>query len=352
MGLFDDMLGSEESLFKDPEALDFSFQPKPMKYREKQQEYMAGCIKPLFQGRNGKNLFIYGVPGIGKTLACKQLIEELEEKAEDITPLYVNCWHKNSSFKVYLELCELLGYRLTQNKNRESLFKSIKDILNKVYAVFVFDEIDKVEDLDFLYSILEGLYKKSVFMITNYRDWIDNVEERIRSRMMADNLEFKPYSIKETEGILKQRISHAFVQDVLEEGAFQAILKKTAELEDIRAGLSMLRDAASNAENRASRKITKEDAESAIDKLDEYNLENPENLDGEPKLIFNIIKKNKSIRMGDLFKEYQKKGGNMSYRSLFRKVNKLADDRLITLEKKEGGPEGTTTIVKCRKIRG
>lgn len=351
MPLFDNMLGAGESLFKNEQALDFAFQPKPMKYREMQQRYMADCIKPLFQNRNGKNLFIYGIPGIGKTLACSQLISELEETTEDIMPIYVNCWHKNTSFKIFLELCALLGYRLTQNKGGDELFKVIKEILNKKSAVFVFDEIDKAEDFDFLYSILDGVYKKSVFLITNHKGWLVNLEERIRSRLMIDRLEFKSYNYSETEGILRQRIEYAFVPSVLEEDAFQLILKKTAEVEDIRAGLYMLREAGLNAENNSRKKITLEDAKAALEKLDEYNLESSDRLEDDPKFILNIIKKNSDIKMGDLFRIYQEKGGKASYRSFFRNVKKLADDKFVSLDKKEGGAEGTTTIVKYLKVK-
>lgn len=351
MSLFKDMLGSEESLFKNELALDFSFQPKLLLYRELQQRYMANCIKPLFQNRNGKNLFIYGIPGIGKTLACKHVLNELEEQTDEIFPVYINCWHKNTSFKVCLELCTLLGYRLTQNKGSDELFKVIKEILNKKSSVFVFDEIDKAEDFDFLYLILDKIYKKSIFLITNYKEWLVNLEERIRSRLMIDSLEFKPYNYDETKGILRQRIEYAFVPNVLEEDAFQLILKKTAEVEDIRAGLYMLREAGLNAENNSRKKITLEDVKSALEKLDEYNLEGSNKLEDDSKFILNLIKKNNNLKMGDLFKIYQEKGGKSSYRSFFRKVNRLADNKFISLDKKEGGAEGTTTIVKYLKIK-
>lgn len=351
MPLFNNMLGSNESLFRDEQALDFAFQPKPMKYREVQQRHMAECIKPLFQDRNGKNLFIYGVPGIGKTLACKQIIDELEEKSDDIIPFYINCWNKNTSFKIYIELCDLLGYKLTQNKGGEELFKVIKETLNKKPAVFVFDEVDKAEDFDFLYAILEEVYKKSIFLITNYKEWLSGVEERIKSRLMAEQLEFKPYNLKETEGILRQRIEYAFAPDVLEEEAFQLILKKTVEVEDIRAGLTMLREAGLNAENRSSKKITIDDAKSAAGKLDESNLESSDELGEDPKFILSIIKKNDNLKLMELFKIYLEKGGKLSYRSFFRKVNKLAEDKFISLEKKFGGAEGKTTIVKCIKVK-
>lgn len=351
MSLFKDMLSSEESLFKNELALDFSFQPKPMKYREAQQRYLASCIKPLFQDRNGRNLFVYGVPGIGKTLACKQVINEIEEETDDVVPLYINCWHKNTTFKIYLELCGLLGYRMTQNKKGDDLFRVIKDMLNKKAVVFVFDEIDKVEDFDFLYTILEEIYKKSVIMITNYKDWVNNLEERVRSRLMLDNLEFKPYTYNETEGILRQRIDYAFVPNILEDDAFQLLLKKTAEVEDIRVGLSMLREAGLNAEDRSSKKINVDDAKVALGKLDEYNLVDSGGLGDDSKFILNIVKKNSGMKMGELFEIYKDKGGKNAYRSFFRRVKKLADDKFLKLDKLEGGAEGTTTIVKYVTVK-
>ena len=109
MTLFKDMLKDDESLFKNSVALDFDYQPKLIPYREKEQFSIANCVKPLFSKRNGKNVFIVGRPGIGKTVACKHVLKELEEETDDIIPIYVNCWKKNTTYKVILELCNVLG---------------------------------------------------------------------------------------------------------------------------------------------------------------------------------------------------------------------------------------------------
>ena len=69
----------ESNLFRNEIALDINFTPKKIQFRETENEYIASCIKPLFQKRSGKNLLIYGCPGIGKTLACKLVLNELEE---------------------------------------------------------------------------------------------------------------------------------------------------------------------------------------------------------------------------------------------------------------------------------
>ena len=119
MGLFKDMLSAEESLFKNELALDYSFIPKLVPYREMHQKYIASCIKPLLQNRNGKNLVIYGQPGIGKTVVCKKVFQALEEEGiENVELAYINCWQKNTSFKVMLEICNILGLKFTQNKKQ------------------------------------------------------------------------------------------------------------------------------------------------------------------------------------------------------------------------------------------
>ncbi|MBU0461012.1 MAG: cell division control protein 6, partial [Nanoarchaeota archaeon] len=79
MSLFKDMLKGDESLFRNEIALDYDFLPKLLPYRENEQRHLATCIAPLLNGRNGKNLFIFGAPGIGKTAAMKFVFRDLEE---------------------------------------------------------------------------------------------------------------------------------------------------------------------------------------------------------------------------------------------------------------------------------
>src|SRR3989344_4651402 len=179
MALFKDMLKSGESLFRDTVMLDYDFQPKIIQFRETEQSRFAIAIKPLLQGHNGRNLFVYGAPGIGKTTACKHVLRELEEETDQIIPLYINCWKENTSFKILTKLCEDLGFKFIQNKKTNELFQLIKGRLNKQSAVFIFDEIDKLEDNDFLYIILEDIYRKSIILITNYRDSYSEFDERI-----------------------------------------------------------------------------------------------------------------------------------------------------------------------------
>jgi len=351
MSIFKDMLKSEESLFKDEIALDYEYLPKLLPYREKEQFYLANCIKPLLMKRNGKNLFIHGAPGIGKTAATRHVLRDLENETEDVIPIYVNCWKKNTTYKIVLEMCDILGYRFTQNKKTDELFEIIKNMINKKSAVFVFDEADKLEDFDFLYFILEEMYRKSIFLITNFKNWILNMDDRIRSRLTAEISEFKPYSAEETKGILKQRLNYAFVSNVWEDNAFNLVAKRAAELADIRTGLYLLKEAGLAAEEKASRKITEDHVKIALAKLDDFSVKEKSELDQESRNILELIKNNSNKKIGEIYDAYKRYNGTLSYKSFQRKITNLQKNKFISVEKTEGGQEGNTTIIKYAETK-
>ncbi len=351
MSLFKDMLKSDETLFKNEIALDFDYLPKLIPYREQEQRNMAACIKPLLEERNGKNLFIFGAPGIGKTAAVRHVLKELEEENDDVIPIYINCWQKNTTFKILLEICEILGYKLTHNKRSDELFVIVKKLLNKKSVVFAFDEADKLEDLDFLYSILEEIYRKSVFLITNHHDFIGNLDTRIKSRLLPEMMEFRQYNLNETKGILKQSSVHSFYSNVFDEDAFEFVVKKTFDLKDIRSGLHLMRESASIAENKSLKKIKLEHAEEAAKKVDKFTIKKSTDLASDEKMILDIIKGNSNEKIGDLYKIYQEKGGSLVYKSFQRKIDKLCKNKFISTEKTAGGKEGNTTIIKYAQTK-
>ncbi len=343
MGLFDNILKDEESLFRDEIALDFDFIPDIIKFRENEQQYVATCIKPLFQKRNGKSLIITGKPGIGKTAAVKKIFEELKNETDNIVPIYVNCWKKDSPHKIALEICNTLSYRFTQNKTTEELLKEITNILNKKEAVFCFDEIDKLDDNSILYTLTEDINRKTILLITNYKEFTNKLDQRIKSRLMPENLEFKPYTHKETKEILKQRIEYAFVPNIFDQEAVNIITEKTSELEDIRSGLFLLREAGNIAESKAKKQITTEHANTAINKLKDFK-EAPQLSENE-KEILNLIKQNSGKSSKTIYELYDKKE-QLSYRNFSRKIERLEKKDLISKEEIYDG--GRSSIIKVK----
>ena len=347
MGLFSSM-GGGQSIFANELALDYNFIPKLIPFREMQQKHIAGCIKPLFDKRNGKNIVIFGPPGVGKTVACRHVMNELEEETDDIVPIYINCWQKNTSYKIVVELCNFLDYKFTQNKKTEELFEIVKNMLNKKSAVLVFDEIDKAEDYDFIYTLLEDIYRKTIILITNYKSWIASVDDRIKSRLLPELLEFASYNQTEVKGILKERAGYSFIPGCVDENAIDFIARKTIEAGggDIRIGLYLLKEAGETADLQNSPRLTIQHAEEAAKKLSDFSVKKTEDLDDDCKKIMTIIRMKNGGKIGDLYKTYQEEGGKIAYKSFQRKIAKLDENKFISTEKVMGGSEGTTTIIK------
>jgi archaeal cell division control protein 6 len=345
MGLFDNVLGAGESLIRNEDALDYEYLPKLLPFREVEQRAIAACIAPLFQQRTGKNAVIHGPPGVGKSAAARHVLLELEEKTDEVLSIYINCWQHNSTYKVLVEVCDQLGYRLVQNKKTIDLCKVVQSMVNKKSAVFVFDEVDKCEEFDFLYFILNDIYRKSVLLITNFDTWIDALDSRIKSRLSPQMVKFSHYSDSQTIEILRYRAGLAFVPGVWEDAAFNRAAAKAVEIKDIRAGLFVMRESALVAEGFSRKKITLADVEKAVSSLSSFSAKKTEELEEEERFILGIVREHSGKRIGDLFKVYEEKGGRQSYKTFQRKIADLNQNSFIST-KKQTGEGGNTTIVE------
>ncbi len=315
--LFDKILKSDESIFLNPQFLDYDYQPKLIPFRETQQQQIATSIKPLLQRRNGKNVVVVGKPGVGKTVSLKHVLNELKDDyGDEVFCLYVNCWKRDTSFKIISDICQQVNYKWTHGKNFDELLEAAAEIINEKSIVVVLDEADKLQDHNIIYNILEDFHRRGIILITNDNGFLAKIDARIRSRLIPDILEFKPYNLEQTSFILKQRAEYAFVSGTLDEDSLNIIVKKTFELGDIRAGLFLLKQSGEIAENKSSKKITIEFVQEAMISL--IDLDKDLDLDS----LLEIIKENTGKNKNDLFKIYEEKCGK-SIRTFQRKINEL-----------------------------
>ena len=335
MGVFNNILRDNESLFMNELALDYGFIPKIIPFRESQQQYLAAAIKPLFQKRTGKNILITGSHGIGKTVAVKHVLKELEDQTEEISILYVNCWKKNS-------LCELLNIKFIQSLTTEQVAKRVSSIINKKPAVICLDEIDKLENNDLLYLLSEDIFKKTMILITNEYDFLSKLDPRIKSRLALDILEFKPYTEKEMYEILKQRIEYAFPPKVFPLSSLKELSEIAFQSKDVRSGIYLLKESGLIAEQESSRTITQEHIQKAIEKFKDFQVKDKQETPEQIQDLLEFIKQNQNKTSTELFDLYAPK---TSYRTFHRNLQKLESSGLIKLEEKNQGP-GKSTIVK------
>ena len=347
MDFFDnDILKDNESLFLNDLALSQDFVPKIIKHRENEQAYIADCIKLILNNREGKNLLIFGDPGIGKTLALKGIFKELEEKELGIYCILINCWKRNTPYKVALEICDNIGYKFIHNKTTEELLREVAKIINKKAAVFVLDEADKIEENNIIYNLLEDIYRKCIFFISNDKEWIASLDTRLRSRLMLDSLEFRKYTHDEIDDILRQRVEYAFVKNVWDRISLNKVIDKVAAVGDIRMGLFLLKEAANIAEQKSSKRIKEEHIDLALTRLDDYKRGK---LDNEQINLYDVIKSNEGRTIKEIYEEYNKVN-NMSYRNFHRKIEELNQKSIIKMEDHTSEKGGKTFLLKTKKL--
>jgi cell division control protein 6 len=344
MGLFDDT--KKRNIFLNPIVLDYDYQPKLILYRDQQQHFIANCIKPLMSNRSGRNLFIYGKPGIGKTVACRHVLKELEEDTE-ILPIYINCWKKNTSHKVILEICDYLDYKFTANKSTEELIAGISSLLNKNPCVICLDEVDKLDNYDVIYTLLEDIFKKSIILITNHKEWLIKLDSRIKSRLNPESLEFKQYNYEETLGILKERISYAFHSGIFGMKALEIIAKKAFELGDMRTGVYLLKECGDLAELNGKDRIEIDEANQAINKINNFSTKKDDDLKDDLSEILKMIKLNENKSSSELFDVY----GKGSYKTFKRKLDELEKNKFISMKEVNSGANGRKYIVSSGGLK-
>ncbi len=250
----------------------------------------------------------------------------MEEKSDEVETVYVNCWKKDTSYKILIDICEQIGYKWTHNKRTDELMTVIAKALNKKSCVIFLDEVDRVREVDIIYSFCEDLFKKSLILIANNPEWFSQLDDRVKSRLTAEKLEFHPYNARETEGIMRMRIKYAFVPEVWDEEALQSIIDRTIEMKDIRSGLYLLRESGNAAERKASRKIAMEHAKAALSKFDDFKIKKSSDFGETEQKILDLIKQNSGKTLKEL---HTLVGDEFSYRTFHRKIDELKKTNMI-----------------------
>jgi cell division control protein 6 len=274
MQTLNDLLG-ESKIFLKREVLSPHYTPGRLVFRDKEINNIERAIAPALKGERGRNLFVYGKTGTGKTSCMKYVIDEINNIPNTKARIsYINCRIYNSRFRV---LGKIISDHLPTYSKRGygavDLYERIRGWIeedNKIFVV-VLDEIDVVKDLDDLVYTLTRINSDikaggvSMMGISNKVSFKEELDPRSLSSLYEQELVFPPYYATELFAIIKERVAEGFKENVITDDVLHYIAATAAkEGGDARFSLKILSKAGELGEERNQSSITMREAQDAI----------------------------------------------------------------------------------------
>jgi orc1/cdc6 family replication initiation protein len=315
-----------------------SYIPERLSGRESQIQEILRCLSGLQNKHKPINLWLYGPPGAGKTATALYVLRELKEKA-NINGILINCWEKNSFYDILDDIIlQLRILRAEEHRTSLKLQKLRKHLSGSSFVV-VLDEIDRLkasERSTVLYN-LDSLGSVGLVCISNSRQALFELEERVRSRLNAYSVHFPAYAAEDIAGILADRAQLALAEGLCSDQALRQIAQIASG--DARVAIRTLQAAAQLAENEKLDAVCvdslKKQWGNAREAKQDYVLAT---LTEDHRILYQIVKRQGQILSGDLWQEYlqhceQVKRKPLAPRTFSDYVNRLVQAGLVTSER-------------------
>ena len=277
--LFDDIF-KESKIFANREVLSPHYVPHNIMFRDKQMQEIAKYMTPSLKGERGRNLFVYGKTGTGKTSCIRSVIEKVNGLPISKARIsYINCRIYNSRYRIMSKI--ISDYLPAYAKKGYGIVDIYERVINWIeedgkILVVVLDEIDVVKDLDDLVYTLtraNGDLKMggiTIVGISNKVSFKEELDPRSLSTLYENDLAFPPYNSNELAMILKDRVSVGFRKGVVEAAAINLAAALAAkESGDARLALKIISKAGELAEERGYDMVTAECVSDAAKYADE-----------------------------------------------------------------------------------
>lgn len=282
----DDVLAMDSRLFKNKLILKPNYTLRNIDdvlHRDDEIGKYYEYLKDLFLGVSPNNIFVYGKPGLGKTLLTKLVLEEVRRKADErgieLSIININCEEMRSEHAILQKLVQEVPSdepRRVIGNSRDKHVTYLKYLINHYQGIIiiVFDELDKADKPEMINSIIRTESASSgqfptIIGITNALGLRNEFPPHLKSVLCENELIVKPYEAEQLIDIIKARVELAFKPGVVDEMAI-AICASYAALEygDVRRAIDLLRVAGELAEERKSGIVTEQDVRNAGEKIE------------------------------------------------------------------------------------
>lgn len=265
---------AESKVFANREVLSPHYTPRKLLYREKEISNIEHALAPSLKGERGRNLFIYGKTGTGKTSCVRYVLDEIKNLPNIRAKIsYANCRIYNSRFRVLNKIIsDHLPTYAKRGYGAVDLYEKLTSWIEEdsKILVVVLDEVDLIKDLDDLIYTLTRINGDiraggvTIVGISNKVSFKDELDPRSLSTLYETELVFAPYYATELYEILKDRVSQGYRPGVVDDEVLRFISAATAkEGGDARLSLKILTKAGELTEEKSADKVTMKEAQEA-----------------------------------------------------------------------------------------
>jgi cell division control protein 6 len=344
-------LPSENRIFRKEEVFLPEFLPDEILHRERELKEIAFAVKALEEGRRQPCVLIFGQPGTGKTCSARYVVKEFTEYSGRAVPVYINCWQNSSRYGVLSRIAQAMDALVPATGiTIDDLLRRTKEAVidSKKAPLVVLDEVDVLQkggESSVLYDLLRmrEIYGINVglVMITNDVAFASKLDQRTRSSLAQNSVEFRQYTPQQLKDILKERAKMGLMPGTYDDDVIGACAGFGARKGgDARIAIALLWMAGKEAERRNAPAIGIPDIESAKGKLEvgagtavagiggAGSTGKEAALKDEEKKVLDVIKKGE-ITSGEL---YEKLG--MNERTVRNYLTRLESLGLIESEER------------------
>src|SRR5437867_4978005 len=265
------------------------------------------------KGKSVHNLLIFGPAGTGKTMVAKWFMRKVFPE----NSVYVNCWEQRTRHKIMQEILHQVGYIIHGRESTSELAKKLEKLERK--RVICLDESHQMET-DSLYSLTTN--SSGIIMISDRPFSQFKVDERFRSGLCLNEIEFKKYSVQELVKIMTRRLRDESDREFDDDALF---LIAEVSSGDARIAIQTLNFAMQRAHLHDRIQLTSNDIIEATRSMGNYrNSMLLSSLNEHQKAIYDILKISKTMDSGKLYDQYSKTVKNhvvdRGYRNYVRRM--------------------------------